>query len=119
MRIVLGTMPQMLREILREVLGDEPDMTVVREVQSDEDLLSAVVREEPDVVVVESAAGDLGVVGARVLRDRPAASVVGLTPDGRWAAIYQLRPLRTVVREVSPAGLREAIRSAVATGTAG
>lgn len=111
---MLGTMPEMLRGILREVLGAQPDIEIVREARSDEELLIAVSTGAPDVVVVESVTGALSPAGNLVLRDRPSAHVLALSADGRMAAMYRLRAVRTLIHEVSAAGLREAIRSAVA-----
>jgi DNA-binding NarL/FixJ family response regulator len=111
-RIVLGTMPQMLRDIVREVLSGQPDMHIVGEADSDADLLRDLAVEAPDMVVLELAGLGLGGTGTRVLQQRPRTQVLGLSGDGRSAAIYQLRSQRTMLVEVSPQGLRAAIRDA-------
>jgi len=114
--VMLGTMHQMLRDILREeVLGGRPGFAVVSDAQSDDELLAAVVDYTPDIVVVESMQGALGYAGALVLRGQPTTSVLALSADTRSAVIYQLRASGAVMREVSPADLREAIRDAVVT----
>lgn len=115
-RILVGPMPLLLREILREVLGSQSDMEIVREVDSAGELLSAVVEESPAVIVVESAMERLGEEAESILLARPGAHVVGLSSDGHSAVVYRLRASGTVVPEVSPEGLRQAIRSAVIAG---
>jgi DNA-binding NarL/FixJ family response regulator len=112
-RIVLGTMPGMLREIIREVFSSQPDMVIVSEPSSEADLAVAVAESEADLVVVELNDDTLGQVGEQLLRSRPRLKSLGISRDGRRAAVYELVPDRTRVFEVSPEGLRAAARQAV------
>jgi DNA-binding NarL/FixJ family response regulator len=112
-RIVVGRLPQLLHDIVRDVLGGQVDMNVVNKTVTEEELWRVVAIETPDVVVVELNADGLDPLGNHVLRHQPNASVLGLSADGRFAAMYQLRLHRTTVLEVSPEGLRKAIRSAM------
>jgi DNA-binding NarL/FixJ family response regulator len=105
-------MPQMLRDILRGLLEGHEDIAILGDARSDEELLAAMSHEAPDVVVVESPRGCLGLAGALVLQGRP-TSVLAFSADARSAVVYQVKVGEVVVREVSPAGLREAIREAV------
>jgi hypothetical protein len=98
-------MPQMLRDVVREVLGGQPDMAIVGETPSDEELLA-------DVVIMPLDGDRLTEWGIRVLYERRTRKVLGLSTDGRTAALFELHPQRTTLVEVSPEGLRAAIRSA-------
>jgi chemotaxis response regulator CheB len=111
-RIVIGRLPRMLRDIVRDILVDQIDMHVVTETVTDEELRRVVARETPDVVVVELAGDTLDPLGDDLLRRHMHASVLGLSADGRTAAMFELRLHRTALVEVSPEGLRSAIRSA-------
>lgn len=103
----------MLRDIVRDVLCDEHDMLVLSAPLGEAALRRLVALERPDVVVVLLQGKRLDALGDHVLSHHPKARVLGLSADGRTAAMYQLRLERTAVIEVSPEGLRRAIRGAV------
>ena len=103
----------MLHDIVRDILCGQHDMRVLSESLSEEELRRLVALENPDVVVVQLDGDWLDALGDHVLRYYPSATVLGLSPDGRTATMYQLRLERTAVLEVSPEGLRRAIRGAV------
>lgn len=114
-RIVLGTLPRMLRDIVRDILEGQPDMHVVSDTRPDDEWRRVVARETPDIIVVQMNADGLAPLGDQVLWHHDRANVLGLSADGRSAAMYQLRLRRTTVLEVSPDGLLKAIRGAVDT----
>lgn len=115
-RILLGAMPRLLRDVVREVLGRQPDMDIVGEVESDDDLLRSLRLELPDVVVLQLSGLGLSQTGARVLERQPGVHVLGLSGDGRSAAIYRARIPHAPAFEGSPQGLRLAIREACERG---
>ena len=115
-RIVLGTIPGMLREIIREVFSGQPDMAIVSEPPSDADLADAVLESRADLVILELVDDELGDAGELLLRSHPSLKSLGISRDGRRAAVYQLVPGRTRVFEVSPEGLRAAARQAIRQG---
>lgn len=115
-RIVLATMPVMLREILGEVFSGQPDMQVVDEPPPGADLAAVAGSAGADLVVLELAGDDLSPAGIRLLRVHPRLKLLGVSWDGRTAAIYDLVPDRTQVLEVSPEGLRSAVREAMQVG---
>jgi hypothetical protein len=111
-RIVLGTMPPMLRDIIRGVLAGQPDMVIVRDTRTDEDLIDVLMSEAADVIVVQQALHGDG--DGRFLHGREAAAaVLCLSPDGRSAALYELQSRRTMIVNVSPDGLRSSIRTMI------
>ena len=109
-RIVLIDMPPLLREIVREAIDGEPDLDVVAEHPGDVDVRHAVERDEADFVIVGSeAAAALGVPaliggGARV-------RALELQGDGRNGVLYELRPHRVSLGEISPQTLVQSIRA--------
>jgi hypothetical protein len=67
----------------------------------------------PDVVVVATQRADDVQSVLRILARWPRSEVLMITVDGRQAALFQLTPHRTELREMSPAELTNAIRAAV------
>jgi DNA-binding NarL/FixJ family response regulator len=114
-RIVLGAMPGMLRDIIRDVFSGQPDMAIVSE-PSEADLAAAVVESRADLVILELMDDELGDAGERLLRSQPRLKSLGISRDGRKAAVFELVPDRTRVFEASPEGLRAAARQAVHSG---
>src|SRR5690349_15075019 len=55
-RVLLARLPRILRDILREIIAAQPDMTVVAEVDDAEDLVAVAAPYAPDVLVVGLAA---------------------------------------------------------------
>ncbi len=100
----------MLCDIIRNVVADQPDMLVVGELPHRAGLLDGVERSQASVVVLGLSDSELPVECTALLATRPQTRVLGVAADGRRAFLYELRPHRTPLGEVSPAGLVEAIR---------
>jgi DNA-binding NarL/FixJ family response regulator len=109
-RIVLIDMSPLLREIVRGVLTSEPDLEVVAEHEAGIDVRDAVAREGADFVIVgtDSAAESCmrSVVGAE-----PGVRALEVRSDGRECVLYELRPHRVPLGEISPATLLSTIRA--------
>jgi DNA-binding NarL/FixJ family response regulator len=114
-RVVLGTMSQMLRDVLRELLDGQGGMEVAGEARSDQELLAVLSGHTPDVVVVEAMQGTLGYIGALVLHGEPLTTVLAISVDSRKAVLYQIKAAGSALRNVSAEDLRQAIRGSSAT----
>ncbi len=101
-------MPRILREIIEQAVADEPDMEIVE--AGDVPLGQAVESSMADFVIA-GADYDFGEV-ARALDVRPRLRVLAVSGDGREAFLYELRPTRTPLGEVSPRRIVDAIRGA-------
>lgn len=103
-------MPRVLRDIVVQAVADEPDLEIVAF-----EGRSGTLRE-----TVESSGADFVIAGAdydfaevaRTLDERPRLRVLAVAGHGREAFLYELRPTRTPLGEVSPRAIVEAIRSA-------
>jgi chemotaxis response regulator CheB len=114
-RIVLVDMSPLLRAIIREALVPEPDLEVVAEHEGDVDLREVVERDEADFVIVGSDAASEECVRSLVA---PARGVRALEvrSDGRESVLYELRPHRVSLGEISSDTLLRTVRAAPAWG---
>lgn len=101
-------MPRILREIIEQAVADEPDMEIVD--AGDVPLREAVESSKADFVIAGADYNFAEV--ARVLDERPRLRVLAVAGDGREAFLYELRPTRTPLGEVSPRTIVDAIRGA-------
>jgi DNA-binding NarL/FixJ family response regulator len=107
-RIVLIDMPPLLRDIVRDVLAGEPDIEVVAEHDVAVDVRDAVRQDGADLVIVGSDAASSArdaVAGNRGVR------ALEVRSDGRESVLYELRPHRVPLGEISPETLLRTIRA--------
>lgn len=110
-RILLVEMPRILCDILADVLSAEPDMEVVGVLSSRGKLRATVAETRAEVVVVALEDSELPEDCGRLLRAHPSMRVLGVASGGRHGFLYELRPLKESLGELSPRGLVEAIRT--------
>lgn len=103
-RVVLVSLPDLLREIVAGVLGAQPDIVVVG---TEDDAQEAIERRGANVLVVDDESLDREGI-TDLLRRHPDVSVIGISADGRQAYAYQ--PRRVLLGGLSPEALREAVR---------
>lgn len=105
-------MPQMLRDIISGTLSSEADMDVVGELHGGVDLLTAASQMQAEVVVVGLADSELPGDCLRLFDLQRHIHVLGVSGDGRRAFLYDLRPQRTPLGELSPQELVDVVRAA-------
>jgi hypothetical protein len=103
-------MPPLLLDMLHHVVASEPNMTVVGRV-GDADLLATARRTRADVILVGQRAKDEREQYGRLLLRRPRLKGLAIAHDGRTGSLYELRPRRIPLGEMSADALRRAIRS--------
>jgi DNA-binding NarL/FixJ family response regulator len=106
-RVLLVDMPQLLREIVRSVVAAEEDLELVAELADSRALQKAIPRHRPDFVIGNSKPHDID----RLLEQRPTMKVLQVDGGGRSSVLYELRPTRIPLGELSPTRLLEAIRA--------
>lgn len=116
-RIILAEMPAMLRDIITEIVASEPDLTIVDMLPDQADLEAAVRRTQADIVVLQQASGaeEDGRTARRLTEHR--FKVLAISDDGRRGLLYELRPHRTSLGELSATDLVTSIRAAVGAGS--
>jgi two-component system response regulator DesR len=113
-RVVLGTMPPLLGDIVRETLAAHGDVEVLADVDTRDEIRPAVRRTDADVAVLGISSRDrTGLNGLlrELLADHPRLTVIALASDGRNGYVYQLQPSSVAIADVSPQSLVETIRA--------
>ena len=96
-----------LRDIIVDAVSNEPDIELMSvEPQSERDLESA----GADVLIVGTAEPNDLEVPARLLYVAPRMSVLMIAASGSAAVLYELRPRKLPLGDVTAAGLIAAIR---------
>ncbi|MBV9881172.1 MAG: hypothetical protein JO180_11785 [Gemmatirosa sp.] len=114
LRIVLAGLPPMLRDIVHHTIGREPDMQVVAEL-ADAAVISLGgldVAGGVDVVVVGAAPVHDAELAASILYQHARSRVLTIEARGGQAALYELRPYRIALGEVSPQAVVDVLRAA-------
>jgi len=108
-RILLGRMSPLLLDMLHHVVASNTNMTVVGQV-GDADLLAAVRQTRADVVLVGQKVKDERKRYGPLLLRRPRLKVLAIAHDGRTGSLYELRPRRVHLGELSADALYRAMR---------
>jgi hypothetical protein len=110
----LFALPGIAGEFVRNAVSRNPDLRITADLRAGDDLR----------VALDDIAGRVAVVGgtalpveqiAAILRSHPDARVLELVDDGRDTLLYELRPHRTRLGQVSPQSLVHWIRTPAST----
>ena len=101
--VVLIDVPRMLSDIVTNVVAPQPDLRLVERTAGEP-------VPEADVAVACVDDGELPPRLAELLCGHPCMRVLALSEEGRHAFVYELRPFRNELTDVSPASLLAAIR---------
>ena len=105
-------MPQLLRGIVRNVLADHRDMRVMREVE-DESLVLAAVEETEAQFVIWGIDGEIPEECPRLFQEFPRVRVLAIEQEGRSGFLYELRPSKLALGQLSGRTIVDTIRVAV------
>jgi DNA-binding NarL/FixJ family response regulator len=112
-RILLSDLPPMLMDIIGNIVATQSDMDIVGTVAAGRSLLRAADRSRADVVVLarhDSGEGQHD----ELLYAHCRLKVIEIGGEGRQGSLYELRPSRLSLGEMSPAVLLRAIRTPAA-----
>lgn len=113
-RVLLVDMPRIPRELIARAVAAQPDMVVVGSTADLDDLSVAAHAAAPEFVIVGVADGELPPPAERFLDEQAQTKVLGVEAQDGTAYLYELRPRRAPLGEVSPADVVAAIRRAAA-----
>ena len=108
--VVLLDMPRLLREIVKSVLRLEPDVALLGEFPASADLIETVQSTGARFVITDTRTAACDQV-PRLLCAEPRVRVLGVANDGLESDLYELRPHRIRLGEVSPESLLQTIRA--------
>ena len=98
-----------MTDILEHAVAKDPELAVVGMID-DANLAAAARRTRADVLVMVQKAPDERHSLSQLLRSRPRMKVLTIVASGDSGALYELRPHRTFVADITAETLSEAIR---------
>ncbi len=107
-RLLMAGLPPLLRDVVSALAAEEPRLHVVARVGVEADLEAVVEAHQADIVMtraVDSSPTDF----EALLLSRPRLRLFTVAEGGRVCYVDRLIPSRTVLRDVSPDELMEAI----------
>src|SRR5262249_30339141 len=104
----------MLREIVRDSLASEPDMEIVGDTDDRSEVFRSIA--DVDVVILGAREPSDSSLAEDLLRASSSTRVLAIAANGRSASMWQLRPYRVPLGEVSPESLVGAIRASGENG---
>ena len=112
-RILLAQLPRHLQDYFNRAVASQADMRLVGSFTNPLDVLLAVGSASADVVILGVADDVVPAIATHLYDEYPDVRLLGVTPDGHQAYLYELRPHPIPIGELSPTSLMEVIRSAV------
>jgi DNA-binding NarL/FixJ family response regulator len=109
-RVFLAGMPPLLHDIVRDALMGQTDMQLVGDLSAGDGVVHALENREIDVVIVGARQPEDSAVANELFASSPRSKVLVIAKSGRTAVMYQLRPRKRHLGDVSPQSLLEAIR---------
>jgi DNA-binding NarL/FixJ family response regulator len=112
-RILVVHPAGILRDIIVTVLNAQDDMTVVDQLPDHTGLREALASARPTLIIFGQLSPDVLEVYPDLFASYPALKVLAVREDGRQGFLWELRPHRTPLGEISPTQLVEVIRERV------
>ena len=116
-RILLWGMPSMLLDIIADTIAPQPDMDIVGEGAMGTSLLDAAERTNADIVILARGGDADDEDYDELLYGCPRLKVLEIFGEGRYGSLYELRPRRVPLGELSPPRLVGAIRGSTRPAT--
>lgn len=108
-RVLLAAMPALLIDIVSQIIRSGNGIVVAGRLAESEDVLAAARRTRCDVVVVGETEEEARREYAPLLFGKPGIRVLAIAADGKTGQLYELRPKRIALGELSVDSLRQAI----------
>jgi DNA-binding NarL/FixJ family response regulator len=108
--LLLGT-SRLFGDLVKGIVEPADDVRVVAEVATEDELPEALEATDADFVVAALDDPTLTESYLSLLEERPRLRVLALAGEGRRGFLWELRPRRVPIGEVSPTTLLAALRS--------
>ncbi|MGH2768548.1 MAG: hypothetical protein ACRDIF_06290 [Actinomycetota bacterium] len=109
-RVLLVDIPGILSEIFKEIIALEPDTKVVGELANAAGLRAAVDLTAPNVVILGLSDSALPAVCGELLMAYPSLRIMALVAEGRGGFLFELRPRKIYIGEMSSETVLAALR---------
>ena len=116
-RVHLGPMPQMLRAIVGDLLGQEPDIQVLGGRPDDQDALRSAVGQHADILIVQDGQQEDNHFFETILSGT-LLGICALSADGRHASAVNLVRRDFELESDRPFALADAVRAMARTTSA-
>jgi hypothetical protein len=100
----------MLLDIINDIIGPQLDMDIVGKGRTDADLLDAAEQANADIVITARSAASEATDYDELLYRHSRMKVLEIFAEGRYGSLWEMRPRRVALGEMSPPRLLEAIR---------
>lgn len=112
-RVLVANRPRLMRDLIMETIGEQPDIEVTGEIREESDILDAIDRTRPDFLIVTLGDSDeRPTICDSVLATHPEVRVLAIAPDRNSTIYYWVSPEIHCARiETSEGGVLSALRS--------
>jgi chemotaxis response regulator CheB len=112
LRIIVVDMPRLVRDLIERAIVAQPDMTLLAVLESPRQMVQAARAMRPDFVVIGLKARALPTECRQLMAEHPTLRLLGIEAVAGEAHLYELRPHREALGEVSPGDVVSVIRGA-------
>ncbi|MES9852171.1 MAG: hypothetical protein ABW170_10100 [Candidatus Thiodiazotropha sp. L084R] len=100
-RVILGKVPCLLNEIISKAILRESNISIVGKANSEHELFKLCVNTQADLIILGSTDAGFEEIGNSLLQQFPKVKIVVLTESGRSSFVYELRPHKVEIGELS------------------
>jgi chemotaxis response regulator CheB len=111
-RVVVANRPRLMRELVLEIISEQPDIKIVAEIQNEDEIIGIVDGAQPDVLIVALDSSDQRPQFCdTLLRRYPEMTVLGLAPERNRSTLFWVSfDIHESPVEASEAGILSTLR---------
>jgi DNA-binding NarL/FixJ family response regulator len=109
-RTLVATVAPLLGDLIREAVQPPLTLDVVGVLDTRESLVESLRSLAPDLLLLGLTDSETDAVARSLLVAAPSVAILALAPNGQHAWLYEMRPRRTALTELSVASLVRALR---------
>lgn len=112
-RVLVANRPRLMRDLIMETIGGQPDIEVSGEIREESEILEAIERVQPDFLIITLGDSDeRPTICDSVLARHPEVRVLAIAPDRNSTIYYWVTPeIHCAPIETSEGGMLSALRS--------
>lgn len=112
-RVLVANRPRLMRDLIMETIGGQPDIEVSGEIREESEILEAIERIQPDFLIITLGDSDeRPTICDSVLARHPEVRVLAIAPNRNSTIYYWVSPeIHCSPIETSEGGMLSALRS--------